>query len=274
MRLARDPLFHFAIIGAALFAANAWTAKPEAPKDRIVISAGLVENIAQLHERTWKRPPSKDELTALVAARVREEVIYREALTLGLATDDVIVRRRLVQKYDFLTDGLSDAAAPSDGDLAAHLAANADEYRREPSYTFAQVFVREGPGVEARAAAVLAELRAGADPDLAGDPVDLPRGAREADASRIDAAFGRDFAKGLGAAELGIWDGPVKSAYGLHLVKVAAKQPGRLPELAEVRAAVERDWRQAARKRSREALYEQLRARYDVVIELGAGGGA
>lgn len=107
MRLARDPPAHFAIIGAALFAANALTAPPQIPKDRIVITAGMVENLAKLHERTWKRPPSDVELAAIVAGRVREDVIYREAEALGLGDDDVIVRRRLVQKYDFLTDGLS-----------------------------------------------------------------------------------------------------------------------------------------------------------------------
>lgn len=268
MRLARDPLFHFAIIGAALFAANAMTAPPEIPKDRIMITAGMVENLAKLHERTWKRPPTDDELAKIVADRVREEVIYREAEALGLGADDVIVRRRLVQKYDFLTDGLSSAATPTEADLTGWLAAHEDLYRRAPAYDFVQVFVRGG---DARAAAVLTDLRAGADPSEAGDYIDLPPAAKDAEPARIDAAFGRGFAEALAGLAPGTWGGPIVSAYGLHLVRVDAARPGRLPPLAEVRAAVERDWRDDRRAVDRAALYEKLRERYDVVIEAGAG---
>lgn len=266
----REPLVHFFVVGALLFGWSAYRAPEEALRDEIRITAGQIENLAELFEQTWRRPPAANELAALIDSRVREEVLFREAKALGLDRDDVIIRRRLVQKYDFLTDDLSYLREPDEAELAAFLEAEADRYGIGAKISFRHVFLsreRADGDVEGQLDRLRAELAAGGDPGLLGDPIDLPARMERTDHARVAATFGPQFAGALAGLPVGTWSGPVPSAYGLHLVFVEAREEGRLPDLAEVRKAVERDWLETEKRKLRAALLDRLRQNYDIVIE-------
>jgi hypothetical protein len=266
--LLREPLVHFLLGGAALFLLYDRVAGLEAGRpDRIVVSEDRLAMLVRSFERTWLRPPSDSELLGLIDDYVTEEVLYREALALGLDRDDLVVRRRMRQKLEFLNDDLSNREA-SEEELRDFLEANHERFLVPQRVSFSQVFIHpEGNGAAGlRAADLLARLRDGADPEALGDPTLLPRGLERASPPEVSGSFGDDFVEALASAPVGDWSGPVASSFGLHLVHVTGREPARAPPLEEVRVAVEREWASEERKRARERFYAELRARYDVEV--------
>jgi hypothetical protein len=274
MSFIREPLVHFLLLGVLLFALDAWT-KPTTPAiGEIVVGEPRIRTLAQNFTRTWQRPPTRGELDGLIADHVREEVLVREALALGLDRDDTIIRRRLRQKIEFVSEDAAALARPSDEELAAYLAANADTFRVEPRATFVQVYLdaaRRRDSLEADAQRMLAALNGngGLDFARAGDALQLlePR-YQDASHSEIGRTFGAQFAAALVKLPVGTWSGPVASGYGAHLVKLEALTPGELPPLADVRPQVEREWANARRQRIAREYYERLRAKYNVSVRM------
>ena len=274
----REPLLHFVLIGLVLFLSfNVVSRGGHGADRRIVIDEATVAAIVQRYQRVWLRPPTPSELSGLVDSEVREEILYREGMKMGLDRDDPIVRRRVLQKLDVLTEESAAQSAPSDADLEGYLETHAARYAQPPVVGFEQVMfdpVRHAGGVEADLAAALARLRAGADPGTVGDRSLLPASTAAMPTDLIARDYGEDFANAVLALPAGGWQGPVRSGYGLHLVRVLRNTPGRPATLAEVRAAVERDWENDRRIQANDAYYRRLRASYDVVIDVDASAGA
>jgi hypothetical protein len=274
-RRLRDPLVHFLAVGAGLFALHASMADraPAPDAAEIVVSRGRIESLAETFARQWHRAPSDDELAGLVRDFVREEALAREAAALGLDRDDTIVRRRLAQKMEFVSDDLAAAIAPGEDELRRFFADHPERFATEPRYTFTHVLLdrgRRGAALEADAAALLASLNAAGaatDVDALGDGRVLP--ARFADVARhaVEAQLGADFAARLDALVPGRFVWPVESAFGPHLVRLEARIPGRLPPFDEARDAVAREWFAAKRREVREAQLEALLGRYRVTME-------
>jgi hypothetical protein len=275
-RLLREPLFHFLVIGGLAFLLFAAVSEPRpAPLETILIGPERVAQLAQGFEAVWRRPPTDDEMRAIVDDFVREEVYYREALTLGLDRDDAVVRRRLRQKMEFLTDTGADLLRPGPGELEAHLAANAPAFRRGPRLAFEQVYLGERPD-PAMIAAALSALRSDpmADPDALGERTVLPAQLSLSPPEAVDGVFGGGFFERLAELPAGAWAGPVESAYGVHVVRIAENVPARMPAMEEVQDAVLRDWKEAKALELRERLFARLRDRYVVEIrgaDVGAG---
>ena len=275
--LLREPLVQFLLLGAALFAIDAWLRPAAAPATggEIVVSEARIRNLAQNFARTWQRPPTREELEGLVESHIREEVMVREALALGLDRDDAIIRRRLQQKVEFVSEEAAALARPTDDELNVYLKANADAFRVEPRATFTQVFLdpaKHAGTIDADAKRLQETLnRAGAQPDFAnmGDRLTLlePR-YENASQGEIARLFGADFADALVKQPVGKWDGPIRSGYGAHLVRVDALQPGGTPSLEEVRPLVEREWTNAKRQALSKAFYEKLRSKYAIKVQM------
>ena len=267
-RLVREPLFHFLIIGGLLFALYAAVTGPgPAPREVIVIGPEQIEQLAAGFRRVWRRPPSGDEMQALVDDFVREEIYYREALALGLDRDDTVIRRRLRQKMEFLTDTGADLLEPGPGDLEAFYAANEQSFLKPPRLAFEQIFLGENPAAET----VKASLRAfradpGTDPSAWGERTLLPPRMKPSTSRIIDGVFGDGFFDRLGQAPIGEWSGPVASAYGVHLVRLNERLPAELPSLEVARDAVLREWKTSKARELREQLYARLRERYEVEL--------
>jgi len=273
-RLLREPLLHFLLLGALLFLAYGWLNRAGlAAPDEIVVSQSQVEGLVMQFERVWQRAPTVEERQALVNSWVRDEVFYREALAMGLEQDDPVVRRRLSQKVQFILDTGSESAAPTDAELQAWLDANPDRYRVEATYALNQHYfdpARHGERIESIVAQAQRALAAGRP--ATGDPTMLPA-KLEGRAADVERQFGAEFEQALRTLPVGGWQGPVRSAFGLHLVELTARTDAREASLADVRPEVARDLMEARAESAQEALYQDLRAKYEVRIESEAPTG-
>jgi hypothetical protein len=282
-RILGEPLLQFAVLGVLLFVLFRMLGDPRntAPQ-RVVVTTGQIERLAETWRRTWQRPPTRAELNGLVEDYVREEILYREALALGLDRDDTIVRRRLRQKMEFLSEDLGTPEPASDAELQSFLETHPERFRVEARLSFRQVFLSNERRGEANAVQEAARLLvalqddpAGADADAAGDPLPLRAELSDATESEVERTFGSRFAVALRDVAPGRWQGPIASAYGLHLVFVRARTPAREPMLEEVRERVQSEWLVQRRREANESVYRRFRERYEVVIEeVAASDGA
>jgi hypothetical protein len=268
----REPLLHFLLIGLGLFLWFGRAAPDDGARDRIVVSQAQVDALAQQFAGTWSRPPQPGELRGLVDSYVRDEMLYREGEALGLGAEDPVIKRRVRQKYEVLSEELLAREAPTEADLQAYLDANPDVFRRAGRVSFEQVLVvQAGDDAAAGAApAVAAAKRAldgGADPARVGRVTMLSPRGDDAGLDQVAREFGERFAQQLESVPLGAWVGPVESGFGLHVVRVASRSPGTLPPLSEIRPLVSREWESARRRDALEANVQDLRAKYRVVIE-------
>ena len=271
MRLLREPLVHFLLVGALLFAADAALPDPAEPSDQVIrISEAEVARLRTQWTSQYRRPPSPAELQGLVDARVREEVLFREALAMGLDQDDGIIRRRLAQKLEFLIEDLAAAREPTEAELGAFFEAQRERYRLPPRISFSHVYFSPDRGAEGEASLVLASLRPESPPVAAaarGDRFMMGESYREQSPMDVEAIFGGNFVEALLDLAPGVWSGPIASAYGWHLVRIEGRSDPRLPAFAEVVARVRDDWSYEQRQQANEAVIEQLRSRYEVMIE-------
>ena len=274
-RVLRDPLLHFFLLGAAIFAAYGLVSNRagDVEPGTIVVSQGEVESMLVGFTRTWQRPPTSEELDRLIQDRVREEVYCREAMALGLDKDDTIIRRRLRQKMEFITDDVVAQAQPTDDELSAYLIAHPDAFRVDQRFTFIHVYLNpeeHGDDLARDAAQLLAQLnRIGGNADVSelGDSFLLERTFAAVPGSELAKQFGETFVAKLSGLPSGQWLGPIESGYGLHLVFISERTAGRAPALAEVRDAVSREWSNTRRLEANEKFYNELLSRYVVTIE-------
>ena len=272
-RFWREPLTRFFAAGAGLFVLYA-LAGSRAPADdrRIVIDEYELQALAALWQAQWRRPPTQDELTRLVVDRVREEVLYREALALDLDENDVLVRRRLAEKLEMALNDVAATDEPSDDDLRRYFESHADRYVEPAGLTLTHRFFsrdRRGDSAEADARRALEALVAGGTVD--DDSFHAAKTLTLEDAGRLGRIFGAAFRDAVlehagRPRSRRAWFGPVPSAYGAHLVRVDDYAEGRRRTLDEARETVLDDWRRdhvAARESER---YAEMRARYEVDV--------
>jgi hypothetical protein len=277
-RLLKEPLLHFLLLGAAIFVAYSLVSKPiNGEPGKIVVSQGQLASMKETFTRTWQRPPTREELAGLIRDRVRQEVYYREALTLGLDRDDVIIQRRLQQKMEFVSDNAAVRDPPTDDELKAYLNAHPDKFPAEQRFTFRQLYLnpgKHGKDLARDAAQLLSQLNLpGGDTGFAtmADPFMLDNDFAAVPAGDVAKQFGEKFAAKLGEISPGQWQGPVESAYGTHLVLVSERSESHLPPLSKVYDAVRRGWESDRQSEANEKFYRELLNRYTVTIEQPAG---
>jgi hypothetical protein len=271
-RVLGEPLVHFVVLGSALFGLHALLARAPQPDGQVTVTPARIADLREKFALQWRRPPSDAELDGLVRDDVREEMLYREALRLGLDRDDVIVRRRLAQKMEFLAGEVADTVRPGDDELDTYLRAHAERYREPERASFTQILVRpdrHGADAEGVARALLVRLDS--------EPLAPERSTDLGDASLLDATydrlsqaeigriFGDDFARELFALAPGQWHGPLRSEYGLHLIRVGERAAGQMPALAEIRSRVEADWRRDRRDEADARFLTRLQDSYPEV---------
>ena len=274
MKILREPLLHFILLGAAIFAAYGFVNRHRTDKPgEIVVTQGTLENIITGFTRTWQRPPTEEELRGQVRDYIREEAAYREALAMGLDRDDTIVRRRLRQKLEFLSDDLATRVEPTDADLQTFLRAHADLFQSEPLFSFRQVYLnpqQHAANLSADEARLLAELqRIGPNADLSslGDPFLLAPSFQNISLAEVKQVFGDQFASALAVLPTSQWQGRVTSGYGTHIVFLSQRTERSLPALAEIHDQVRREWFNTRRNEATEKFYQALLKRYTVKIE-------
>ncbi|WP_170546701.1 peptidyl-prolyl cis-trans isomerase [Ruegeria arenilitoris] len=267
MSVLKEPLFHFFLLGGAIFGWFSYlNPSPSTPDDgnQIVVDMQDINRFIDQFQSTWQRPPTPEELAELQDAFLRQEVLVREARALGLDQGDSIVRNRLAQKMEFLTLSLAQASEPDDATLQAHLDENKERFLRPERVAFEQVAV--GPTPEtAQINEMLGALNGGADPAQFAGPSLLPAALPLSPAQKVDATMGRGFHALLNDLPVGQWVGPVASGFGYHLVRVNTREPARLPAFEDIREDVLFDWRRNLKSDLSEAQFVALKEKYDLI---------
>jgi hypothetical protein len=271
----REPLFQFTVLGGALFLGWPLIAdKVAPPQNKIVISARQMQRAMDYFYQTHLRQPDADELQPLIEDEIQTEVEFREGLALGLDRDDEIIRRRIKQKLDFMTEDVVDQAKPSDAVLQAYLDEHRDQFGAGPQIVFSQIYLdpsRHGDHLAADAGKLLARLNSGdgrLDYGVDSDTLPVPNDFEATALPDVTAMFGTEFAAILPKQPVGHWVGPIRSGYGLHLVLVREVKPGKPPELAEVRDQVMREFQSDHRTEANLEAYRKMRAKYVISVQL------
>jgi hypothetical protein len=275
-RWLREPLLHFLLGGFALFAAYG-ALNPQTgdryQSNRIQLTEVDLRQVAVAWAARWQRPPTPEEMHSLVEDRVREEILYRESLALGLDQGDTIVRRRLAQKMEFVAEDISAIRDPDAAELKAWFEQHRGRFAQPGRMSFSHLyFSPDRHGDRARhAAAKVLETLAGRPADSsaaanAGDRFMFQDYYADREPEQVAGVFGAKFAQSLFELKPGAWQGPVESGLGWHLVFVESLVPGRVPDFEEIEPDVKAAWINEQRAEAKRKMYAAMRARYEVVL--------
>jgi hypothetical protein len=270
-KLVKEPLVHFLILGALLFGLHAIVNDPGEPKEdnRIVISDAKVEWMKNAWSKKWNRPPTETELRGLVDSYIKEEVYYREALAMGLDKNDTVLRRRLMQKMEFLSNDLAELNTPNEAELNKYFLDNQEKYELPARVSFTHIYFsldKRGAKVFDDAKSVLAGLNALRAPEK-GDSFMLQYDFVQETPYEVERLFGKGFAEKIFTLETNTWHGPIESGYGLHLVRLSEKIDARMPQLAAVIEKVRTDLMFEQRQKMNKEIYDRFKERYEIVVE-------
>lgn len=268
-----EPLFHFLLIGLALFIAYSLIA-PKAPQtsaNRIELTADDLNQLRISWAAQWQRPPTPDEMRGLIDEKVRQEIFFREGLALGLDQGDEIVKRRMAQKMEFLTEDVSTVSAPTSADLKAWFEKNSSRFTLPGLITFRHVYF--SPDVRGRKAkddAARALEKLSSDPAAtaaSGDRFMFQNYYADNSPEQVAKVFGTQFAESIFKLKSGVWQGPVESGLGWHLVRIEAITPGRVPAFDEVDSSqLKSEWVSDQRAESKSQSFEVMKKRYKVIL--------
>ena len=267
----KEPLLHFLIIGAAIFVVFSITNKEEVADsgNKIVVSSAEIKRLSDSWSKSWKRPPSKFELQSLIDSYIKEEIYYREALTLGLDQNDTIIRRRLTQKMEFLSNDLAELNQPDGTELNQYFVDNKNEYKIPARISFTHIYFsldKRGARALEDSKRVLADLDVPGTPEL-GDRFMMQYDFVRETPSEVTQIFGSGFSEQLFTLETDTWQGPVASDYGYHLVRISEKADARMPDLDSVIEKVRTDFMFEQRQKTNKEIYDKFKERYEIVIE-------
>jgi parvulin-like peptidyl-prolyl isomerase len=273
MTMLKEPLLHFAVIGAILFGGYAWLSDKRVEASAVEpvrIGEGDVRWLKQTWSSQWLREPTADELKGLVDDLLNEKLMAREAEEMGLEQDDTIIRRRLAQKLKFLVEDTAQLVEPTEAELQQFYAANPAQFETPGRLSFRQIYFnperRTDAAADANAALTALNANGEADPS-AGDRLLFGDSFDDTDELALSGMFGADFARGVFALEPGTWRGPVKSGYGFHLVLVTQRTPTAAKPFEVVREAVLAEWRGDKQTKITRDYLVELRKKYGVEVD-------
>ena len=276
MKFFREPLVQFLLIGAALFTVYAfWGQQDTVEQERTInISAGEINWLTDIWKKRWMRPPTDEERAGLINQYLREMVLYREAVAMGLDKDDSVIRRRLGQKLEFLSQDLITPQPPTEEELRAYFDKHMDRYQKPDLVTMTQIFIDpdlRGDTTLADAEAIKKQLEAlqefPRDTQGYGDPFMLQNYYPERTEAELLKLFGSGFAESVFELSPGQWHGPVLSGYGTHLVYVHDHQKSAPPTFSDAEQQVKQEWDHDKRQELNEKFVASVIARYDITIE-------
>lgn len=269
----KEPLLHFIILGAVIFFVYEITDAGESSgDDQIVLNDETLTHISALWELQWKRKPTFEELEGLIADYVEQEVLYREALRMNLDHNDEIVKRRLSQKMEFMASDLTKLIAPAtDEALQKYLEEHPEKFLYPPKYSFHILTFTSSNHDNPKDFSQ--SLLRDADPSNLeallnkGDITQIPTKLEEASKQKVDRELGIEFHSSMNELPINQWVGPIHSGYGEHLLFITHKTEAYLPELAEIRDEVQRDFEYDMEQKSKEVIYQEIKKNYEIVID-------
>jgi len=272
-KLTREPLVHFIILGALLVAGHMlWQRHVTKADYTITVTAEEMERQALIFAGENRRQPTDEDLKALLFSHIEEEVLMREAQNLGLGEDDTIIRRRLAQKMRFIIEDVDAPDLPGDADLKAWFQTNLDKFISPEKRSFSHIYLspeEHGDALEKTALNTLSQIllrNPPADWKSLGDPFMLKREFKNLSAVDITRLFGPDFAKSIFSAQGANWQGPVQSAFGVHLIKIDNVTPKLTPAFEDIRGEVQTDWSEQAQRAANQEALKDLIQKYKVDV--------
>ncbi|RLA41413.1 MAG: hypothetical protein DRR42_24680 [Gammaproteobacteria bacterium] len=272
--LLREPLLHFLVIGAGLFFLFSQINNPQVDTDhRIIITQENLDRLATIWLKRMGRAPSAQEREKQLEHYIREQVLYREAMAMGLDQDDVIVSRRLAQKMEYLFNDLSFIPEPSETELVSFLSEHVSQFTFPAIISFSQIFLdpsERDQEINKDAEQLLEQLKettADVDTINLGDRSLLPYKFTKERESEISSMFGAAFTHQAFSLPINSWQGPIASEYGIHLIYINSRTEARLPPLAEIRERVAREWRSTKQHEANEIFYQSLYQRYEIILD-------
>jgi hypothetical protein len=275
-RWAREPLLHFLLIGIALFFAYSYMNRGRGGVEsshQIVLNLDELRTMESYFESQWHRQPTPEEFNAMVEEKVREEVLYREGLAMGLDKDDTIVKRRMAQKMQFLAEDVAAAHEPSTAELSAWFQKNTKKFALPGRYSFRHLFFstdKRGDKTQIDAVKTLATIAGQAeDSKLAvslADPFMFQDYYGDRTPEALAKEFGPQFAVAIEKVKPGSWQGPIESGYGWHLVFIDSVIPGRVPAFEEIEPDVKTAWLGEQKQQAWQKAYAEMRAKYSVFL--------
>ncbi|UCH83075.1 MAG: peptidyl-prolyl cis-trans isomerase [Candidatus Latescibacterota bacterium] len=277
MKLVKNPIIYFFVLGFVVFGLHAFlNMEKEAITDdpfTVDVTSADIEWLRSSWEGRMQRKPSPEELRGLVDSFIREEILAREAYTMGLDEQDQVIKRRLVQKLTFVFEDLAESVEPADETLIEYAEANQDKYRIPETISFTQVYFNpdDHSDVVAVAEGVLARAKTGnvsvADAVAMGDAIMLDSSYDELSVQRVAGVFGPSFAEVLFAIDGTGWCGPIASSFGLHIVHINNRTESRLPDFESIRERVRYDYMYDQKKKVIDHLYGSVKSRYTILVE-------
>lgn len=275
-RLLKEPLIHFLLIGAVLFAGYRFLHPERGPavsSREIQLSLDDLSQLAVLFQSQWKRDPTPEEIERLVEQKVQSEVLYREALALGLEKNDEIVKRRMAQKMQFLAEDVAAAREPSLEELKAWHGQHPEIFALPKRLSFRHLYFspdQRGTRARADAGALLPRLAGQPEdvrlPESSSDPFMFQEYYRDRAPDYLGKEFGPPFAAALQKLPEHSWQGPIESGFGWHLVYVDTVVPGRVPAFEEIETEVRTAWLAEQKAQAWEKSYREMRAKYTVLL--------
>jgi hypothetical protein len=271
----REPLIHFFILGLSIFGLHAVLDRnPESIVNDpylVEVSSADIEWMRTIFNKQMGRGPTIQDLRGQVNQFIREHILSREAVAMGLDEGDIVVRRRLAQKMEFLFKDLSAMTEPKEDELRKYFFENRWKYETAPRVTFTQVYFSiDSRGVEEAIQAAQALIKEGGVPyslPTLGDASILSPGCTQCSVREIRNQFGTDFAEAIKNLEPGSWYGPVKSAYGIHAVYIHDRQDTKSPNFHDIIDRIKNDWISANREENTRRVYGEIRSRYRILVE-------
>jgi hypothetical protein len=272
----REPLLHFLLLGVALFAIYGYMHRGRGGVEssrQIALTLDDLRTMEMYFESQWHRQPTPQEFQAMVEDKIREEVLYREGLAMGLDKDDTIVKRRMAQKMQFLAEDVATAHEPTTAELKAWFDKNNKKFALPSRYSFRHLYFspnKRGKNAQDDATRALTKI--------VGQPEDSKLAASLGDQfmfqdyygdrapEAVAKEFGPRFAVSLEKLKPGSWQGPVESGYGWHLVFVDTVIPGRIPAFEEIEPDVKTAWLGEQKQEAWRKAYAEMRAKYSVYL--------
>jgi hypothetical protein len=275
-KILREPLLHFLVAGMILFVFwGYWGDNSEPDSEQIIVGSAEIERIEDTWKTQWRREPTEEELESLIERFIEEEVLYREALAMGLEKEDTIIRRRLAQKMQFLIQDIADQSQPDEAELNVFFEESQEQFREPARISFTHIYFNQDQPKNTGlrdAGEALVKLQSSAlerAPEQ-GDPFMLNHDYAKITQRETAKLFGKTFAEELFTLTPGPWQGPIRSGYGIHLVRVVDYIPSRIPEFSEVAEQVRQGYINMRRQKANEEAIKALMDRYEIVIDVNA----
>jgi peptidyl-prolyl cis-trans isomerase C len=275
-RWLREPLVHFLLIGLVLFSVYGYMNRNRNGVESSKHIALTLDDLRQMDMyfvSQWNRQPTPDEFQAMVEDKIREEVLYREALAMGLDKDDTIVKRRMAQKMQFLAEDVAAAHEPSTDELKAWFERNKEKFALPSRFSFRHLYFspdKRGKNAQEDAAKALAKITGQPEnsklADSLADQFMFQDYYGDKTSEQLAKEFGPEFAVAVSKLKSGSWQGPIESGYGWHLVFVDSVIPGRIPAFEEIEPDVKTAWLGEQKQQAWDKAYKEMRAKYTVLL--------